>query len=210
LLIRVAVVSCMAVGSRDTPCAGTVVLQRRSQETSNRDSGATFRNVRMSRANPGRTTVCVPNRYLVFLHAGLRALAEVARLPRRVRVVRASFSAPPLPRLPLQQTAHGQRVVSSIAVSTASGLLGALLQRGHQVVDQLVHRPAEVPEVEEKRGFSFTHLGLQLGIIVFICAGRLLGYLLALQAVRKSLFACVCVCRNNGYIIIGKLQLQMS
>lgn len=88
--------------------------------------------------------------HLVFLHTGLGALAEVACLPRRVRVVRASLSASPLPGLPLQQTADGQCVVSAVTEATTGRLLGALLQCWHQVMDQLVHRPAKVPEMRDK------------------------------------------------------------
>lgn len=66
--------------------------------------------------------------HLVLLSAGLGALTEVARLPGGVRVVRASFPTPPLPSLPLEQAAHRQCVVPAVTKTTASSLLGALLQ----------------------------------------------------------------------------------
>lgn len=89
--------------------------------------------------------ISVPPAHLVLLGAGFGALTEVARLPRGVRVVRASLPAPPLPSLPLEQAAHRQCVVSSVTKTSTSSLLGALLQGWHQIMDQLVHRPAKVP-----------------------------------------------------------------
>lgn len=91
------------------------------------------------------SSTLVHTAHLVFLSAGLRALTQVASLPGRMRVVWPSFPASSLPGLPLQQTAHRQSVVPTVAKATTSSLLGALLQCWHQIMDQLVHCPAKVP-----------------------------------------------------------------
>lgn len=95
-----------------------------------------------------------PPPHLVFVQAGLRSLTEVASLPGWVGVVRASLPPTTFPGLSLQQAAYGQRVVPPIPEAPPCRLLRALLQRRHQVMDQLVHRPAKVPGEGEKRGVS--------------------------------------------------------
>lgn len=93
-----------------------------------------------------------------LVQAGLGAVAQVLLLvvvvgaagvapPGRVRVVGAPFAAAAFACLPLQQAANGQSVLgpANATAVTAAGLLRALFQRRHQVVDQLVHRPAKVP-----------------------------------------------------------------